>query len=110
MVKIQSDTDTDIRADIFKACISGNMILLEMSSRSRSLEDVFMELTQTDEPDPDDTDDEDKKVDDESADTTDDSETEDDTADDPELEDDAEDDAGTGDSDTVSESEEGGEE
>ena len=110
MVKIQSDTDTDIRADIFKACISGNMILLEMSSRSRSLEDVFMELTQTDEPDPDDTDDEDKKVDDESADTTDDSETEDDTADDPELEDDAEDDAGTGASDTVSESEEGGEE
>ncbi len=98
-VKIQSDTEADIRSDIFKSCVSGGLILLEMSSRSRSLEDVFMELTQTDEPESDDTADESETAGDESDEETDDPEDDNDPEDDTEIAD-----------ETVSEAEEGGEE
>ncbi|MCR5596054.1 MAG: ABC transporter ATP-binding protein [Lachnospiraceae bacterium] len=48
-LKIFALPDKDIRADVFKCAASNGLILLSLNSRSRSLEDVFLELTQTDE-------------------------------------------------------------
>jgi len=42
--------ETDPRADVFTAFAKAGMPLLEMTSRKASLEDVFLELTQGDEP------------------------------------------------------------
>lgn len=47
-IKIHTAADTDVRADVFKTAVKNDQIILEMTGRARSLEDVFLELTQTD--------------------------------------------------------------
>ncbi len=47
-VRLHTSADIDIRADVFKTAVKNDLIILEMTSRARSLEDVFLELTQSD--------------------------------------------------------------
>ncbi len=47
-VRLHTSADVDIRADVFKTAVQNDLIILEMTGRARSLEDVFLELTQTD--------------------------------------------------------------
>ncbi len=47
-IRIHTSAETDIRADVFKTAVKNGLIILEMTGRARSLEDVFLELTQTD--------------------------------------------------------------
>ncbi|MBR5359605.1 MAG: ABC transporter ATP-binding protein [Lachnospiraceae bacterium] len=49
-VKVHAANDADIRETVFKAAVSAGLTVLEMTTRSRSLEDVFLELTTADEP------------------------------------------------------------
>ena len=47
-VKVHAANDADIRETVFKAAVSAGLTVLEMTTRSRSLEDVFLELTTAD--------------------------------------------------------------
>ena len=47
-IKLHTSADVDIRADVFKTAVQNGLIILEMMGHARSLEDVFLELTQTD--------------------------------------------------------------
>ena len=47
-IRIHTSAEADIRADVFKTAVKNGLIILEMTGRARSLEDVFLELTQTD--------------------------------------------------------------
>ncbi|MCK4406461.1 MAG: gliding motility-associated ABC transporter ATP-binding subunit GldA [Bacteroidales bacterium] len=42
---IESDTDKDIRPDIFKFAVENNLTVLSMSKEEKTLEEVFQELT-----------------------------------------------------------------
>ena len=42
---IESDTDKDIRPDIFKFAVKNNLTVLSMSKEEKTLEEVFQELT-----------------------------------------------------------------
>lgn len=44
-LKIYAEPDRDIRAEVFKCAVDNNITLLGLSAISRSLEDVFLELT-----------------------------------------------------------------
>ncbi|MBO4901094.1 MAG: ABC transporter ATP-binding protein [Lachnospiraceae bacterium] len=44
-VKAHAGKDHDIREAVFKAAVGAGLTVLEMTTRSRSLEDVFLELT-----------------------------------------------------------------
>ncbi len=46
-LEITAKPGTDVRADVFRCCAENDMILLEMTSVTKSLEDVFLELTET---------------------------------------------------------------
>lgn len=48
-LRIYAVPDTDIRSDIFNKTVECGYILLHMSAQTKSLEDVFLELTSTDE-------------------------------------------------------------
>ncbi|MCR4596992.1 MAG: ABC transporter ATP-binding protein [Lachnospiraceae bacterium] len=47
-IRIHTSAEADIRADVFRTAVKNGLIILEMTGRARSLEDVFLELTQTD--------------------------------------------------------------
>lgn len=47
-VRLHTSADTDIRAEVFRTAVKNDLVILEMTGRARSLEDVFLELTQTD--------------------------------------------------------------
>ena len=40
-----AESDTDLRETVFECCVKHQIVLLEMTSLTRSLEDVFLELT-----------------------------------------------------------------
>lgn len=48
-VEITAKPGMDVREDVFRYCAENGMILLEMTSVTKSLEDVFLELTETEE-------------------------------------------------------------
>ena len=48
-LRIYAVPDTDIRSDIYKKTVESGYTLLHMSAQTKSLEDVFLELTSTDE-------------------------------------------------------------
>lgn len=46
---IKGGQDTDIREDVYKTCVREDAVIYELSLLTRSLEDVFLELTKEDE-------------------------------------------------------------
>ncbi|SCY42446.1 ABC-2 type transport system ATP-binding protein [Lachnospiraceae bacterium XBB2008] len=50
-VRVHAGKERDIREAVFKAAVNAGLTVLEMTTRSRSLEDVFLELTSADEKD-----------------------------------------------------------
>lgn len=44
-LELEAEPGADLREDVFRYCVENHLILLEMKSLSKSLEDVFLELT-----------------------------------------------------------------
>ena len=44
-LELTAESDTDLRETVFEYCVKHQIVLLEMTSLTRSLEDVFLELT-----------------------------------------------------------------
>ena len=44
---LESDTDTDIRQDVFNFAVQHNLVVLAMQVKQKSMEEVFRELTRT---------------------------------------------------------------
>ena len=44
-LSITPNPGCDVREDVFRHCVSNQIVLLEMSVVTRSLEDIFLELT-----------------------------------------------------------------
>lgn len=45
-VELTAEAGTDIRETVFRHCVENDMVLLQMNANTRTLEDVFLELTE----------------------------------------------------------------